>query len=152
MKHRVADLDGALLDVAVALAEGWEEDRPQDHQMKKHGVVHGCGYYNGYSYAIVAPRPKDGMHFGCTPHWSPSTMWDIAGPLIERERITVSNPNGDQGWVGTVAYPKPPKRNGTPQWGHVWECGPTPLVAAMRCFVVSVFGDEVKLPDTDATE
>jgi hypothetical protein len=111
MKHKTAELQGALLDAAVAKAEG----RPSEWL---HGIVLGCGY---------------------------STHWDQAGPIIERERISVSNPNGDPGWIGTIAYPKKPKRNGTPQWGHHWECGPTPLIAAMRAYVAAKLGDEVDL-------
>ena len=31
--------------------------------------------------------------------------------------------------------------------GAALEYGPTPLIAAMRCFVVSKLGDEVNVPD-----
>lgn len=79
--------------------------------------------------------------------FNPTTNWSLAGPLIDREKISVSNPNGDPGWVGCKATPAKPKRNGTPQWTHKWECGPTPLIAAMRCFVASKLGDEVEVPD-----
>jgi len=27
------------------------------------------------------------------------------------------------------------------------ECGPTPLIAAMRCYVASKLGDEVEIPE-----
>ena len=72
-----------------------------------------------------------------------STDWSIAGPIIEREEIGL-------------------KRNAPCSEGREWEAspsilakgagvkfgyGPTPLVAAMRCYVASKFGDEVEIPE-----
>jgi len=62
-----------------------------------------------------------------------STNWSQGGPLIERERLTV-------GWVADT-------------WAAVVglvehkQIGPTPLIAAMRCYVASKLGDEVEIPE-----
>jgi hypothetical protein len=119
MKHKVSEIEGALLDLAVAMAEGY---RP----------------------AIASYR--DFGAWAAANRWSPSANWIDGGPIIEREKISVGNPNGDPGWAGTKAYPTKPKRNGTPQWRHHIEYGATPLIAAMRCYVVSKLGDEVEMP------
>lgn len=65
-----------------------------------------------------------------------STDWAQGGPIIERGRISA-------------------------EWSSLWNCwtardlrnaafsftGPTPLIAAMRCYVASKLGDEVDVPD-----
>jgi len=61
-----------------------------------------------------------------------STDWAQGGPIIEREKLNIepiSNINGDQ-WVSD----------------GVWY-GPTPLIAAMRCYVASKLGDKVEIPE-----
>jgi hypothetical protein len=63
---------------------------------------------------------------------SASTNWAHGGPIIERERITLSDTV--TGWV--AGY------NGT-----LNSFGPTPLIAAMRCYVASKLGDEVDVPE-----
>ena len=69
--------------------------------------------------------------------WTPSTNWAQGGPIIEREGISI--------WVfDDVTW-----RAETPFVGVdcVYE-GPTPLVAAMRCYVASKLGDDVDVPET----
>jgi hypothetical protein len=71
------------------------------------------------------------------------TDWEHGGPLIEREEIGI-------------------KRNAPCSDGRQWEAsgsitakgagyqfayGPTPLIAAMRCYVVSKLGDTVDIPE-----
>ena len=60
-----------------------------------------------------------------------STDWSQAGPIIEREQIGLL-PSGN-------AYYE---RDG----GTFYSYGPTPLIAAMRCYVASKLGDEVEIP------
>lgn len=63
-----------------------------------------------------------------------STDWAKGGPIIEREKIAIDC--DDEGsWVASY--------NAKP----VAYYGPTPLIAAMRAFVASQFGDEVDIPD-----
>ncbi len=64
--------------------------------------------------------------------FKPSSDWAQGGPILERERIELV-PNGN-GWDAMQADQ------------HIPNEGPTPLVAAMRCYVASRFGDEVELP------
>jgi hypothetical protein len=77
-----------------------------------------------------------------------STNWSLAGPIIEWEKITVS------ALYAQKNPPSPEYAHG--EWGAYIPCGvnseaagsgPTPLVAAMRCYVASKLGDEVEVPD-----
>lgn len=63
----------------------------------------------------------------------PSSLWADGGPIIERERIALLLDYGPQ-WYGQIIH------NRDRHWGC---CGPTPLIAAMRAFVASKFGNEV---------
>lgn len=76
--------------------------------------------------------------------WNPSTDWAQGGPIIERKKI-------EWQWL--------PSPNKTHQYGarkpslgglNRTFCmdGPTILVAAMRCYVASVLGDDVEIPAT----
>ena len=62
-----------------------------------------------------------------------SSEWYIGGPLIERERIETYYTGPLECWAakcdGWLAY------------------GPTPLIAAMRAYVVSKIGAEVDVPE-----
>lgn len=66
-----------------------------------------------------------------------STDWSKAGPIIEREKIEL-NLFGN-GWMATLT--KGPAVSE--------EVGPTPLVAAMRCYVASVMGEEIQFLKTE---
>ena len=70
--------------------------------------------------------------------FSPSTDWSQGGPIIEQERIWIQPEIGKEGannaWYAVTLY-------GTDAYG------PTPLVAAMRCYAVSKLGIEVNLPE-----
>ena len=67
--------------------------------------------------------------------WQPHKNWAQGGPIIERERIETII--WKDGW--SASY-----------WGkgdgHMQD-GPTPLIAAMRCYVASKLGDEVDVPE-----
>ena len=66
-----------------------------------------------------------------------STKWALGGPIIEREQIELRYDDG----IWSAAHPliRPKSR-----W---WRNGPTPLIAAMRCYVASKLGDEVEIPE-----
>jgi hypothetical protein len=73
-----------------------------------------------------------------------STNWAQGGPIIDREGISVNAPAN-----GVTIYKA---KDGTPLWrannaANVNGRGPTPLVAAMRCYVASKLGDEVEIPE-----
>lgn len=72
--------------------------------------------------------------------YSPSINWSQAGPIIEREKIDVFYEKHTTGsWVGSA--PRLHKVG----WRYL-QYGPTPLIAAMRCYVASKLGDDVTIP------
>lgn len=75
---------------------------------------------------------------------SASTNWSQGGPIIEREKITVRHVDLDSNgayWCGQLDT-----RIAELPWFFETK-GPTPLIAAMRCYVASELGDEVDVPD-----
>lgn len=66
-----------------------------------------------------------------------STDWAVAGPIIEREGIDVLK-DGER-WTSL--------KTATAHHAHIRTSGPTPLIAAMRCYVASKLGDEIEVPD-----
>jgi len=70
------------------------------------------------------------------PTWEPSTDWLQGGPIIEREKISVWARGNE--WAAESFVPN--------QQGIEY-VGPTPLIAAMRCYVASKLGDEVEIPE-----
>lgn len=75
--------------------------------------------------------------------FEPDTDWSQGGPIIEREEMYV-RPTGDAAKWSCYMWGKHPD-DGVEQFIHE-QYGPTPLVAAMRCFVASKLGDEVEVP------
>lgn len=127
MKHKVSELSGALLDAAVAMADG----RPFRIEAF-HVSSADCGV------VFIRAEPVCVADNG---HFEPSLVWAIGGPIIERERIAVShgslmNPN----FVEWHAVKQPVANN------VLTIRGPTCLVAAMRCYVISKLGEEIELP------
>lgn len=74
--------------------------------------------------------------------FEPTVEWSQGGPIIERERITlrVSTMLGID-WV--AFYDRPGEYH-----AHIRAKGPTSLIAAMRCYVVSKLGPEVEVPES----
>lgn len=70
-----------------------------------------------------------------------SESWATCGPIIEREAIQLI-PDSGATYVECVWFAKSANDNGDEFNGE----GPTPLVAAMRCYVASKLGDEVEIP------
>lgn len=66
-----------------------------------------------------------------------STEWHYAGPIIEREQITLICAHGYKHWIAE-------QRNSDQL---VSTEGETALIAAMRCFVMSYAGDEIYIPE-----
>lgn len=123
MKHKTSDLENPLLDAAVAKAcvYDWRIDDETVVYAKRWGDL----------------RPEEAF--------CPSLYWDHGGPIIERERISVDALH-NRGWWAADAMSC--KREGPHEHGS--QCtrgiGPTPLIAAMRAYVASRFGEEVELP------
>lgn len=75
--------------------------------------------------------------------YEPHASWSQGGPIIEREGIGLHRATPPVGSVMRTGF----------EWtataldrAHI-EFGPTPLVAAMRCFVAYKLGEEVDIPD-----
>jgi len=86
---------------------------------------------------------------GCSKHigtdYSPSTNWMQGGQIIEREKIWLRGPHDACKPDGTAVLR-------IDYWyahinHHHVQNDPSPLVAAMRCFVASQLGDEVEIPE-----
>lgn len=124
MKIKTAELIGRQLDYAVALSAGGT----------------GFRYDTIASYWITI----DGKHYVLSNGWSedqcytPSTNWLRGGPIIEREAITlVPMPTVARGpFTHWAAISSP----------HIYT-GPTPLIAAMRCYCASKLGNTVEIPE-----
>lgn len=129
MKRKTSELTSAALDWAAAVANGVQPEEI---------------YISGAS-VFRRLRDEDGRLDGrymTGPDLLFSRKWEAGGPVIDRERIALN-------WLAH-AHPEP-------QWmashagGYtspsVPRYGPTPLIAAMRCFVASKLGDEVDIPE-----
>lgn len=119
MKIKTSELTMLALDWAVATCDGMTiEIRP-------------AGACGRPLYVLAAEQ-------GYTPWvWAPSTSWHHGGPIIERELINVSL-SSTAPWMAWFY-------DGIEMVGLT--DGPTPLIAAMRCYVASKLGDEVEIPE-----
>jgi hypothetical protein len=71
-----------------------------------------------------------------------SNDWSKGGPIIEREGIEISKGN-------PLYFPQGNEHGDhyEPLWLAGKQHGPTPLIAAMRCYVASKLSDEVEIPE-----
>ena len=143
---KVSELIGEKLDYWVARANGWAFGPP-------HKIL---------GWAVW--RDSNGEITGIIPAQSfqPSVNWAHGGPIIERDQIFLQPPtsvhyNGgpNHGWkqydhwratVSARTRTLPPKneiQEALNVRGVGRGDGETPLIAAMRAFVTSVYGDEV---------
>jgi hypothetical protein len=135
MKIKTSELQGAALDWAVASC--WKS------LMKSP---------DGFYIATFGPLFSKGYRYPCWrgKKFTPSTDWSQGGPIIEREEVCI--------WKSSEPE-KGKWASAGPQWMELdvesaefealpdpWH-GPTPLIAAMRCYVASEIGDEVEIPD-----
>ena len=119
MERKTCELEGYLLDAAVAKALGLR-------------------------HALARTLPDTPGPYRCTllgtcERFEPSALWADGGPIIEREGIELWKWKGSDGtyWCAHV---------GGRRVGESRESiGETPLVAAMRAFAFSRHGDTVDL-------
>lgn len=74
-----------------------------------------------------------------------STNWEDGGPIIEREEICLKRQlpcSIGYDWNAWI-WTKQRAKGGSSAGGS----GPTPLIAAMRCFCCSKLGDEIDIPE-----
>lgn len=113
---KTAELTGAALDWAVAKCEGKESHLVIDRHVLTTPILQENGAYKWFQ-------------------WEPSINWAQGGPIIEREGIATSKSTSSN----------PAWRAGMHGKAMTWH-GPTPLEAAMRCYVASKLGDEIEIP------
>lgn len=138
MKVKVSDLTGAALDYAVAVCEGFE-----------------------YEWQAASKA--------CCSKANYSIDWSQGGPIIEREGITIVRCDDDYEtdkkgyctnkripvWAASIGqkslqYSSFYQDDSNPQYeipDSECKCGPTPLIAAMRCYVASEMGEEIEIPE-----
>lgn len=76
-----------------------------------------------------------------------STDWEQGGHIIEREEINLLK-RDDRPWSGyAYRYGKHKKLRGQRGCEIFRATGPTPLIAAMRCYVASKLGSDVDVPE-----
>ena len=90
-----------------------------------------CGEWDGNTDADLLGYVRGAEGWTYTP----STNWAQGGPIIEEEEVA-NWPDEEGGWFAS-------SDGGRGKDYH----GPTPLVAALRCYVASKLGDEVEVPD-----
>ncbi len=118
---KTSEISRAALNYAVSLANG---------QQPKLSRI------NTGEPPIYVLRDRDGL----TPAYS--TDWSQGGPIIEREGISVcydielSQDESRSHWATIYAVDSGE--------GRIY--GPTPLIAAMRCYVASKLGDNIEIP------
>jgi hypothetical protein len=80
--------------------------------------------------------------FGDDNDWflAPSTDWAQGGPIIERERMDLLAEDAHM-WNALMWWDD---ENSS---GDIKMTGPTPLIAAMRCYVASKLGADVDVPE-----
>ena len=120
---KVHDLAEAKLDFWTAKAAGIPEPRILD------GVCM-IGASQGKQTAFGTPMV----------HYRPSSHWADGGPLMESERISVWRYPDLDSWHACVEFGF--ERDEGLKAKHYYQ-GPTPLIAAMRCFISSKLGNEV---------
>lgn len=124
----VEQLEGNALDYFVAKAAGLEIN---ERLLQSTGNVLTPSFLRD----IVPEHPNSWQRF------LPSRTWGHAGPIIERERIAVLPYYQGGKWNAGVNIP-----TGGDDYTECNADGKTPLIAAMRCYVASKFGDTVTIP------
>lgn len=147
MKHRVSELEGALLDAAVAECGEWKTAHGHFPAMTLDPTFKGWRLIRLRNELVCLLEPNNPMRQD-PQQYSPSADWGIGGPIIERERIELFYGVGR--WHALCPQE-------TPEPGCVVMSGPaehytgqTALVAAMRAFVgakLAGFGETVELPE-----
>ena len=90
----------------------------------------------GYATAFTSAGDVIILREGVTDYFDPHRNWGWGGPILERERITIRQ------WTNMPIIHAYMPHDGAP-----WGAGPTPLIAAMRCYVSNCLGSEVEVPD-----
>ena len=135
---KVSELEGALLDYWVARINGWEFYWSSKHKYYsitkpnggRHHAWEGWTEYNADTgKKNKVPHPATCIH-SCD--YFPSELWCDGGSLIEKYGINLTVSDNGIWWA---MIGKGERLNS--------QSGPTPLIAACRCIVASVYNEEV---------
>ena len=91
----------------------------------------------GLEISLSGAHPHAVVDGRLVGNYAPSSKWDQGGPLIEKYKLDIGAPleNKNGPW------------NAATEWGHpMGYKGDTPLIAACRAIVASVFGETVSVP------
>lgn len=143
MKIKTSELTGAALDWAVCKALGLLEPIHSEPQPR---VV----FYSDQWQKYMRLNPPPQTYY--SDRYEPSTDWSQGGPIIDREIHKLFRNVGGSWSAMILKYvPLTPEERGT---GFALTrreqhngSGPSPLIAAMRCFVASRLGHEVEIPE-----
>lgn len=126
MKIKTSELTGVALDWAVAKCEGYEQcNHPHLAQV--------------WMERRNARGVTDYCHISSLRY---STEWAQGGPIIEREKIDLYLSTGHFAAAQWINIP------GGGQLISKATDAPTPLIAAMCCYVASKLGDAIDIPDS----
>lgn len=141
---RTRELMGRPLDWAVEKCGGTNVVMLHDLMRS---VAEKAGFTGDLQWQLSVRKNElwapNGQGIGGEPYVLPSYSvdWGQGGPILEREHITVwfvpdddEYPIADGPWSAHYHH------------ADIGYTGPTPLVAAMRCYVASKLGDEVEIP------
>lgn len=92
-------------------------------------------------WAVASAEGHDMDYFQVVDAYMPSTDWDQGGPILERERITLKPE-----WDGESEFWTAISITRFEHYRAV-QSGPTPLIAAMRCYCCSKLGDDIDIPE-----
>lgn len=99
-------------------------------------VCEATGFFKGYTQFRTGKNFLKVWGVARNTHLHPSTNWSQGGPIIEREWIDLHCVN-DSWWMAECPA----------VGGLAMQNGPTPLIAAMRCYVASKLGDDIDIPE-----
>ena len=115
----VREVTGVKTSELQGAALDWAVAKAEGHNVRKQ--------WSGFLFIM------DGEKQVC--EWKPSTAWAQGGPIIERELYSLQHIQSPE-WEWAASAD-----------GGNAGYGPTPLIAAMRCYVASKLGDEAEIPE-----
>lgn len=132
---KTAELTGAQLDLWVAHAEGMPIYECGADSWPGNGAVH-CEAFRRPIITVGLTGTVHVEHMGHSEPYTPSTRWAHGGPIIDAQDIYFEPSNFQRD--GKVFAFIDDGHHITPG-----QFGPTRLIAAMRAYVASKYGEEV---------
>lgn len=143
MKIKTSELTGPALDWAVAKAEGIA-DKPV--KLGSGRSIARFVYVCRREERCTLDKAEHIFDFSSGGYYAPAHSWAQGGPIIERERIQWE-------WIDDICQARTDdlRKWPDPLKPHLislfYMSGPTPLIAAMRCYCSAKLGDEIDIPE-----